>query len=240
MRREGGRNDPEIRQHDDIIREATQLLRQMSFWSNRGAYAEGRYVAISVDPRWSDDRDTIQVALTCYAFGQQVDWRKLPIIARPAGAAHPYRVAHLDARGQAMLLRLQPDDYRLDVPENYGRSNAPLPFDAQHGRLAAASGAPDASFEPRIYEAPDGSLRATVRRTRDGITVVAFETEETALAGAAVFFAFVLESGEVWRSASVTLAPVEEEPGLWEARWEAEIAFTERCDFEFGVISRDA
>ena len=79
-----------------------------------------------------------------------------------------------------------------------------------------------------------------MRRARDGVTVVAFETEDVALAGAVVYFAFVLESDEVWRSDSVTLAPVAEEPGLWEARWEAEIAFTERCDFEFGVISRDA
>ena len=160
MRREGGRDDPESRQSNDIISEATQLLRGMSFWSNRGAYAEGRYVAISVDPHWSDDLDTIQVALTCYAFGQQVDWRQLPIIARPASAAHPYGVARLNARGQAILRRLQPDDYRLDVPERYGRSDVPLPISAQHGRLAAASEAPDDSFEPQIYEAPDGSLRA--------------------------------------------------------------------------------
>ena len=51
-RRRGG---PQSGQGHEIVREAAQLLSRMSFWSNRGAYAEGRYVAISVDPRWNDD-----------------------------------------------------------------------------------------------------------------------------------------------------------------------------------------
>jgi hypothetical protein len=37
----------------------------------------------------------------------------------------------------------------------------------------------------------------------------------------------------------VALKPVEEQPGLLEARWEAEVEFTERCTFEFGVLPED-
>ena len=243
MRREGERRGDglEVRQGHEILSEATQLLSHMSFWSNRGAYAEGRYVAISVDPRWNEDHETIQVALTCYAFGQQqVNWQGLPIVARPAETRNPYGIAHLNARGQGRMARLQPDDYRLCVLEHYGQGEEPLPFGAHlaHGHLAAATEQPDGAFEPHLYDSPDGSVRATVRRTLDKTMIVAFETEETDLAGAVVYFAFVLESGEIRHSASVQFAPVEEEPGLLEARWESEVEFTERCTFEFGVIPR--
>jgi hypothetical protein len=244
MRREGERRGDglEVRQGHEILSEAAQLLSHMSFWSNRGAYAEGRYVAISVDPRWNEDHETIQVILTCYAFGQQqVDWQGLPIVARPAGARNPYGIAHLNARGQGMMARLQPDDYRLLVLEHHGQGEAPLPFGVHldHGHLAAASEKPDGSFEPQLYDSPDGSVRATVRRTLDETTIVAFETREADLASAVVYFAFVLESGEIQHSASVAFTPVEEEPGLLEARWEADVEFTERCTFEFGVIPRN-
>jgi hypothetical protein len=208
---------------------------------------QGRYVAISVDPRWEEDHATIQVVLTCHAFGHpQVDWQGLPVIARPAGqgVAGPgnvYGMTWLDARGQGRMTRLQPDDYRLLVPERYGRGAEPLPFGISQaqGNLAAATEEPDEPFEPHIYTSPDGSLLATVRRTPDSTTIVAFETSDAALAGAAVYFAFVLESGEILHSATVELAPVEEEPGLLEARWEAEVEFTELCTFEFGILPMD-
>lgn len=249
MRQEGGRGRgaPEVRQGHEILSEAARLLRQMSFWPNRGAYAQGRYVAISVDPRWEEDDTTIQVVLTCYAFGHpQVDWQGLPVMVRPvgqeiAGPGNVYGMTRLDARGQGRMTRLQPDDYRLLVPERYGRGAEPLPFgiSPSQGNLAAATEAPDEPFEPHIYTSPDGGLLATVRRTPDGTTIVAFETSESALAGAAVYFAFVLESGEILQSATVELAPVEEEPGLLEARWEAEVEFTELCTFEFGIFPTD-
>jgi hypothetical protein len=243
MRREGERrqNGLGVRQGHNILTEATQLLSHMSFWSNRGAYAEGHYVAISVDPRWNEDQQTIQVTLTCYAFGhQQVDWQGLPIIARPAATRNPYGITHLNARGQGRMARLQPDDYRLFVLEHYGQGEEPIPWDAHltPGHLAAASEQPEGPFDLHLYESPDGSVRATVRRTLDETTIVAFETGETDLAGAVVYFAFVLASREIWHSASVQFSPVEEEPGLLEARWEAEIEFTEPCTFEFGVIPK--
>jgi hypothetical protein len=139
------------------------------------------------------------------------------------------------------MTRLQPDDYRLLVPERYGRGAEPLSFAIRpfQGHLAAATEAPDEPFEPHIYTSPDGSLLATVRRTSDGTAIVAFETSEAALAGTAVYFAFVLESGEILQSATLELAPVEEEPGLLEARWEAEVEFTEPCTFEFGIFPAD-
>ena len=239
-RRRGG---PQSGQGHEIVREAAQLLSRMSFCSNRGAYAEGRYVAISVDPRWNDDNGTIQVALTCYAFGPgQVDWQGLPVLARPAGNTSVYGIVRLDARGQGIMTRLQPDDYHLFVPEHYGRSEEFLSFCPHHalGSLAAATEDVEAPFEPHIYDSSDGSLRATIRQSAEGTTIAAFETWETSLAGAVVYVAFVLESGDVLQSAEVQLTPVEEEPGLLEARWEAEIEITERCTFEFGVLPRDA
>lgn len=249
MRQEGGRGGsaPEVRPGHEVLSEAARLLGQMSFWPNRGAYAQGRYVAISVDPRWEDDHTTLQVVLTCYAFGHpQVDWQGLPVIARPsghgsAGPGNVYGMTRLDARGQGRMTRLHPDDYRLLVPERYGRGVEPLPLGSSpaHGNLAAATDEPDALFEPRIYTSSDESLLATVRRTPDGTTIVAFETSEAALAGAAVYFAFVLESGEILHSATVELAPVAEEPDLLEARWEAEVEFTELCTFEFGILPAD-
>jgi hypothetical protein len=244
MGQESGRrrDGSQVRQGHEILREATQLLSLMSFWSNRGAYAEGRYVAISVDPRWNEGNETIQVFLTCYAFGhRQVDWQELPICARPAGKGSVYGIARLDARGQGIMTRLQPDDYRLFVPERYGRSEQPLPFCPSHayGNLAAATEDPGELFEPHICDSPDGSVRATVRRTPEGTTIVAFETWETELTDAIVYFAFVRESGEMLQSAEVRLTPVDEEPGLLEARWEDEVEFTERCTFEFGILPRD-
>ena len=214
----------------------------MSFWSNRGAYAEGRHVAISVDPCWEEDHQTIKVTLTCYAFGHgRVDWQGLPVIARPAGQGSVYGMTHLDGRGQATMTRLQPDDYRLFVPERYRRSEEPLPFISSQvpGNLAAATDDPDDTFEPHIYDSPDGRLIATVRRTAEGTTIVAFETSEAELANAVAYFAFVLASGDIVQSAIVVLTAVEEEAGLWEARWEGEIEFSEGCTFEFGILPGD-
>jgi hypothetical protein len=249
MRQErgGGREGPEVRPGHEIVSEAARLLGQMSFWPNRGAYAQGRYVAISVDPHWEEDHATIQVILTCYAFGHpQVDWQGLPVLARPAGQGvagqgNVYGMTRLDARGQGRITRLQPDDYRLLVPERYARGEEPLPFGSRsvHGNLAAATEEPDEPFDPQIYASPDESVLATVRRTPDDTTIVAFETSEAALAGAVVYFAFVLASGEILQSATVKLTPVAEEPDLLEARWEAEVEFTELCTFEFGLLPLD-
>lgn len=244
MKPEGGRrrDGPQEQYGHEILREATQLLSRMSFWSNRGAYAEGRHVAICVDPRWDEDNETIQVCLTCYAFGHpQMDWQELPVFAQPAGKRNVYGIVRLNAHGQGILTCLQPDDYRLFVPEHYGRSEESLPFYLSNtpGDLAAATEKCDAPFEPHVYDSPDGSLRATVRQTLEGTTIVAFETLNAELSGATVYFAFVLESGEILHSAPVELTPVEEDPGLLEARWEAKVEFTERCTFEFGVLPRD-
>lgn len=244
MRQEHGgrRGGPEAGRGDEIRREATQLLSRMSFWANRGAYAEGRYIAISVDPRWDDNHETIQVALTCYAFGRaQVDWQELPVFAQLAGKRDVYGIARLDARGQGLMTRLQPGDYRLLVPERYGRREPALPFRPRHahGDLAAATEVRHEPTAPYIHDTLDGSVRATVHQTLEGTTVVAFETWEAELTGAVVYFAFVPDSGEILQSAAVELASVAEEPGLLEARWEAEFELTERCTFEFGVLSRE-
>jgi hypothetical protein len=244
MRRDGERrrDGPETLQGHEILQETTRLLSQMSFWANRGAYAEGRGVAISVDPRWDEDHETMQVLLTCHAFGERrVDWQALPVFARSAETRQVSGMTRLDARGQGVMARLQPDDYRLFVPERYGRSEAPLAFGSVsvQGNLAAATEVRPDAFEPYLYDSWDGSVRATVYQTVEGLTVVAFETWEAELAGAVVCFAFLGMAGDILHSASVELVGVEEEPGLLEARWEAEATFGALCSFEFGVLPRD-
>src|SRR5437762_2971875 len=63
-----------------VIEEAAWLLRQLRFSQHHGAYAEGQQVAISIDPRWNTDHETMQVLITCYAFAhRRAEWAKLPM-----------------------------------------------------------------------------------------------------------------------------------------------------------------
>jgi hypothetical protein len=63
------------------------------------------------------------------------------------------------------------------------------------------------------------------------------ETNEPSLAGAAVRFAFVQESGKTEHSGEVTLQPVAGEEGLWEGRWEGRVQLSEPCEFVFEVLA---
>src|SRR5713226_5207650 len=101
----------------EAIEEAARLLRQMQFSQDHGAYAEGHHVAVSVDPRWNADHETICVLITCYSFGhRRTDWATLPVHVLPeSGGPGVHAIARLDARGQASIPKLPPGDYRLSL-----------------------------------------------------------------------------------------------------------------------------
>lgn len=223
----------------EVIAEAAQFLRQMRFHPNRGAYAQGKHIAVSVNPQWNDDNETMRVLITCYAFGnQRVDWQGLPVFAESLNGGGVAWLCFLNARGQAVMPNLTPDDYRLSVPTQFGRSAEPIPLLAPALALAAASRVGQdvvLTHEPHVYESTDGTVRATLRLTETGHVVVAVETNEVSLSGATVHFAFVQPSGAVEHSGTVTLQPVADEEGLWEGRWEGTLQLAEPCEFVFEV-----
>src|SRR5215471_17475452 len=104
------------RQGRSAMEETAQLLRQIRFSHRYGAYAEGQYVAVSVDPRWNDDETTFRAMVSCLAFGhRQVDWAHLPIIITPESGGGTSVLARLTSRGQILLPSLLPGEYRLSL-----------------------------------------------------------------------------------------------------------------------------
>ena len=103
----------------DVVEEAARLVKQIRFSANRPAYSEGEHVAVSVDPRWSDDNETINVLITCFALGHQhVDWEGLRInIERRQDDRSVTWLSFLDARGQSMRNELPVGgEYSLSLP----------------------------------------------------------------------------------------------------------------------------
>src|SRR5215510_3179167 len=151
-----------------VIEEAARLLRQMQFSPDYGAYAEGHHVAVSVDPRWNTGHEAISVLITCYPFGHRnIDWSSLPVQVLPkSGGIIVCAIARLNARGQAVIPRLPPGDYRLSLrlkPLQAGRVLAP-----QHERLAAQG--EDEQPERQLWrgEGENGALVWTLEETEEG------------------------------------------------------------------------
>lgn len=237
------KQQPRAVRGQEVIEEAARLIRQMRFSANRGAYAEGKHVAVSLDPRWNDDKETISVLITCYAFGhRQVDWVGQPVFILGEKVS---AVSKFNLRGQAIQAGLPPGDYRLTTSPVYGRSVAPVPLPTRVQALAATGTArargvaeKEGLLEPVVYESVDGRVRATVRQTKTGKTEVAFETNDETLAGATVRFAFVEESGRVELSDEVKLEPVEGEERLWEGYREELVEPSEPCELVFEVLRK--
>ena len=199
-----------------VIEEAAWLLRQMRFSQHHGAYAEGQQVAISIDPRWNTDNETLHVLITCYAFAhRRADWAKLPMHILPEGGrAGVYAIARLNARGQVVIPRLPAGEYRLSLRLKPARVEPVL---YRQPESSAAQGE-DASDERRVWrgEGEGGTVTWTIEETEEGDVQIAFETSEEKLAGHVVPFSLVdPDSKRVHYSRQLTLEPTRT-PGKWE------------------------
>lgn len=208
---------PETLRGREVIEEAARSLRQMRLHANRGAFAEGKHVAVIVDPRWNEDNETIRVLITCYAFGhRRVDWEGLPIFVESQSENGVAWLCFLNRRGQAVVSNLPPGDYRLSTrlqPERV----VPRVLEQQPEELAAlAAQGEEVPRERRVWRGSKGSVVWTVEETEDGEVQVAFETEEECLAQHRIVFHLVEpDSRRVQHSGQLTLEPAST-PGKWE------------------------
>jgi hypothetical protein len=207
---------PQVQKGQKVIEEAARLLGQVQFSQDYGAYAEGHHVAVSIDPRWNTDSETIRVLITCSPFGHRgIDWASLPIQVLPkSGRAGVHALARLNARGQAIIPRLPPGDYRLSLRLKPIQVEPVLSH--QFERLAA-QGEPDLE-ERRVWrgEGEGGILLWTLEETEDGDVQIAFETNEERRAGHIVAFYLVdPDSKQVRYHHRLTLQPTGTS-GKWE------------------------
>src|SRR5215831_448093 len=157
-----------------VIEETAQLLRQMRFSSHQGAYAESQHVAVSVDPRWNKDDETLRVLITCYAFGHRsVDWGGLPVQVLPEEGG-VYAIVRLNGRGQAIIPRLPAGEYGLSLRTKPVRVALVLFRQPEH---LAAQGEGEQE-ERRVWrgEGEEGAVLWTIEETEEGDIQIAFET----------------------------------------------------------------
>ena len=210
------KGQPTLQQGNVALAEAAQLLRQMRLSHDHGAYAEGQHVAISVDPRWNVDRQTLCVLITCYAFGHnRIKWSSLPVYVLPQGGKAGVRViARLDSRGQTVIPSLPPGDYTLSLRLTPLRGEPVL--GGKPERLAAQG--EDEQDDRRLWRgnSEEGALVWTIEETEEGDVQIAFETREERLAGYVVVFSLVeLNSKHVHSSHRLALEPTRTS-GTWE------------------------
>lgn len=204
----------------EVIQEAARLLQQMHFAANQGAYAEGQHVAVSVDPRWNDDRETLRVLITCDAFGhRRVDWEDLPVSIQSTDGRNIDRLAFLNGRGQTILPRLSRGEYRLSLRMSSKRLGQVLTSSEMVENAWAAAHAPIP--QARLVwrgETPDHGVvwTWTVEETEDGDVHVAFETQEGTWTGYGIRFILVEpDTRRVCYSQQLALVPAQT-PGVWE------------------------
>src|SRR3989442_14355703 len=166
-----------------VIEEAAWLLRQMRFSQHHGAYAEGQQVAISIDPRWNTDNETIHVLITCYAFAhRRADWAKLPLHILPEGGrAGVYTIARLNRRGQVVIPRLPAGEYRISLRLTPARVEPVL---YRQPESLAAQGE-DASDERRVWrgEGEGGAVTWRIGEKGEGDVPISFEKMGEKVAG---------------------------------------------------------
>lgn len=201
-----------------VLEEAAQLLRQLRFSERRGAYAEGRYVAVSADPRWNADEETIQVLVTCSPFGhRRMDWTALPIHVQPdRGASGVHALARLDARGQAAIPRLPPGVYRLSLRLKPMQATPVL--SRQIERLAAQE-QEEEEAERQVWRGAgeNNTVTWTLEETEDGEVQISFETSDERLADSTIVFHLIdPTSKQSCYSRQLTFQPTRT-AGKWEA-----------------------
>lgn len=208
------KDQAETAKGQQVIEEAASLLRPLRFSQNRGAYAEGRHVAVSIDPRWNEDSESIRVLVTCQAFGHRhVNWARLPVqVLSESGGVHA--IARLDARGQASLPQLPLGEYRVSLRVKPAGVSPVLSHRLE--RLAAQG--EDEPTERNVWRGEDEatSILWTIEETEDGDVQVAFETGDAQLAGRTIAFHLIdQDSKRVQHSRRLALEPTRI-PGKWE------------------------
>ncbi len=234
-------NNTESSQGHIALEEAAQLSRRMRFSHRQGAYAEGRHVAISADPRWNADTRTFCVQLSCLAFGhRRVAWDRLPIhIASEDSHGGIHALTRLNARGQAFVPQLSPGDYRLTLRLKPTRRASVLSVEPD--RLAAQSA--DEHEERQVWrgESEDGSILWSIEAEEEGDVQVAFETSVERLSGAVLVFSLVDPTSQQLRyNRELTLEPTRV-PGKWEA-WcsiGSRTEFQGPYELEFEILGAD-
>jgi hypothetical protein len=216
MRKNTSNEGRPMLQGNTTLAEAAQLLHQVRLSHDRGAYAEGHHVAVSVDPRWNVDRQTLCVLITFYAFGHgRIEWSSLPVYVLPEGSSTGvHAIARLDARGQAVIPHLPPGDYKLSL--RLAPLRGGLILSDRPERLAAQG--EDEQDERRLWRgsSEEGALIWTIEETEEGDVQIAFETREERLAGHVVVCSLVeLNSKRVQYSQRLTLEPARTS-GTWE------------------------
>ena len=222
------------------IEEAAQLLRQMRFSHRQGAYAEGRYVAISVDPRWNADEHTFRVQFSCLAFGhRRIDWERLPIHIAPDDSSGVHVLTRLNRRGQALVPNLSPGEYRLTLRLRPTRIATVLSVESD--RLAAQG--EDEREERQVWrgESEDGAVLWSIEAGEEGDVQVAFETSAERLASAVIEFSLIDPASQQIRySRQLTLEPTRL-PGKWEAWYSigSRTEFQGPYELEFEILGPD-
>jgi len=221
------------------LTEAAQLFRQIRLSHNHGAYIEGLHVAVSVDPRWNADHQTLRVLISCYAFAHnRIEWSSLPIYVLPEGGKAGVRfIARLDARGQTVIPTLPPGDYTLSMRLGPLRGETVLGDKIE--RLAAQG--EDEPDERRLWRgsSEDGALVWTLEETEEGDVQISFETQEERFAGHIIVFSLLEpNSKQVQYNHRLILEPTRT-PGTWEG-WCSVGSQTHLygpCELVFEVIS---
>jgi hypothetical protein len=235
--------EPRAIQGREVLQETARYLGTMRFSTTRGAFAEGKYVAILVDPRLDDDRN-LSVRITCRAFGQRaVDWNRLAVwVEDPARGILALGPA-FNSRGQKHLPPLPPGSYSLRVGTRTGEEVLLHP---EVARGAAVTGLKAVRTrgstgrsrvrERRVYHSLDGTIRATLLTMAAGIEV-AFETGESNYADREVAFAFIrADSGQVEMSGRATLAASKDAPARWKGVWKGRVESFRPCELVFGLV----
>lgn len=193
----------------EVIEEAVSLLRQIRFSAIEGGYLRGEHVAVSVHPRWNEDRKTIRVRIFCDPLGDRyVEWDRLPIFVYPEGEdAGLAGLVRLDQGGQGVFSRLKPAEYRLFAETQWGESGERIPIGVKTVEGARWS---------RTYSLQDESIQVTVAGTETGGFVVAGETREQHLAGATIQVSiFDPKISRIQYDVQLTLMPHPKKENRW-------------------------
>lgn len=101
----------------EVINETSRLLSLINFSADCPAYAEGSYVAISVDLHYTDHEENMKALITCLSLGSSiVEWEGLRINIDKQNDGNITWIAFLDSRGQTIRSLPVSGEYTLSLP----------------------------------------------------------------------------------------------------------------------------